>query len=119
MLIIPLPSPDCSRDWNYNMHGDNWVCRCNEGLEQSPINLPSPGCMNNIKINAEFDYRLVKKGDILVVYHLNILRFIPKHSQVNVGKLVDLDGTEYKVSEILLHTPAEHRIMNKKFDAEL
>jgi len=33
MLIVPLPSPDCARDWNYNFHGANWVCRCNEGLE--------------------------------------------------------------------------------------
>lgn len=33
LLIIPLPSPDCARDWNYNFHGANWVCRCNEGLE--------------------------------------------------------------------------------------
>jgi len=33
MMIIPLPSPDCARDWNYNFHGANWVCRCNEGLE--------------------------------------------------------------------------------------
>jgi len=20
-MIIPLPSPDCAVDWNYNMHG--------------------------------------------------------------------------------------------------
>jgi len=33
MMIIALPSPDCARDWNYNFHGSNWVCRCNEGLE--------------------------------------------------------------------------------------
>ena len=32
-MIIPLPSPDCATDWNYNFHGMDWVCRCNEGLE--------------------------------------------------------------------------------------
>jgi len=119
LLIIPLPSPDCARDWNYNFHGSNWVCKCNEGREQSPIDLPPTACMSMIKVNAEFDYRLVKKGDVLIVYHLNILRFIPKGPAVMMGKLTDLDGTEYQVSEVLLHTPAEHRIMNKKFDAEL
>lgn len=53
------------------------------------------------------------------MYHLNILRFIPKHAKVNMGKLSDVDGTEYAVSEVLLHTPAEHTIAGKKFDAEL
>jgi hypothetical protein len=40
-MIVPLPSPDCEKDWNYNFHGEEWVCRCNEGREQSPINLPN------------------------------------------------------------------------------
>ena len=30
-MIVPLPSPDCSKDWNYNFHGMDWVCKCNEG----------------------------------------------------------------------------------------
>ena len=33
LMIIPLPSPDCAVDWNYNFHGMDWVCKCNEGLE--------------------------------------------------------------------------------------
>jgi len=40
VMIVPLPSPDCASDWNYDQHGADWVCRCNEGLEQSPIDLP-------------------------------------------------------------------------------
>lgn len=46
-------------------------------------------------MNAEFDYRSVKKGDVIIVYHLNILRFIPKHAKINMGKLSDVDGNEY------------------------
>lgn len=33
MIIIPLPSPDCETDWNYNQHGQDWKCRCDDGLE--------------------------------------------------------------------------------------
>jgi hypothetical protein len=33
LMIVPLPSPDCEKDWNYNFHGEEWVCRCNEGRE--------------------------------------------------------------------------------------
>lgn len=36
-----------------------------------------------------------------------------------MGKLTDVDGTEYEVSELLLHTPAEHTIIGRKYDAEL
>lgn len=75
--------------------------------------------MSPVKVNADFDYRLVKKGDVLIVYHLNVLRFIPKHAKINMGKLTDVDGTEYQVSECLFHTPGEHTIMGAKFDAEL
>ena len=32
-MIIPLPSPDCATDWNYNFHGMDLIFRCNEGLE--------------------------------------------------------------------------------------
>jgi len=55
----------------------------------------------------------------LIVYHLNILRFLPKHGNVKMGKLIDVDATEYEVSEVLLHTPAEHTLIGRKFDAEL
>jgi len=36
-----------------------------------------------------------------------------------MGHLTDVDGTEYQVSEVLIHTPAEHTIKQQKFDAEL
>lgn len=39
IIIVPLPSPNCATDWNYNSHGSDWKCRCNEGREQSPIDL--------------------------------------------------------------------------------
>jgi hypothetical protein len=32
-IIIPVESPNCKYDWNYNIHGQNWVCNCNEGRE--------------------------------------------------------------------------------------
>lgn len=63
--------------------------------------------MTEVTVNADFDYRVVKKSDVMVVYHLNVLRFIPKN-KAKMGKLTDVDGTEYEVSEVLLHTPAEH-----------
>lgn len=40
-IVIPIEAPNCKYDWNYNFHGQNWVCNCNEGLEQSPLDLPA------------------------------------------------------------------------------
>jgi len=70
-------------------------------------------------VNADFDYRLVKKQDVEIVYHTNIFRILPRNSKVNMGKLTDVDGTEYQVSEVLIHTPAEHTINGRKYDCEL
>ena len=40
ILIIPIPSPYCNERWNYQSHGSNWECKCSEGQNQSPIDLP-------------------------------------------------------------------------------
>lgn len=39
--ILPMPSPWCNVDWNYNNLGTDWQCRCFDGHNQSPIDLPS------------------------------------------------------------------------------
>lgn len=41
MMVIPVPSPDCKLDFNYKFNGADWICNCNEGHQQSPIQLPS------------------------------------------------------------------------------
>ena len=48
-MVIPIAAPNCKYDWNYNYHGQNWVCNCNEGLEQSPIDLPLNSLIDNVK----------------------------------------------------------------------
>lgn len=49
VMIVPLPAPNCQTDWNYNEHGNDWVCRCNEGLEQSPIDMPFGSSLELLK----------------------------------------------------------------------
>jgi hypothetical protein len=40
VILIPLPSKSWNENWNYDDHGANWECKCAEGLEQAPIDLP-------------------------------------------------------------------------------
>lgn len=49
MIIQALAAPDCKTDFNYAFHGANWVCNCNQGLEQSPIDLPDESMLELVK----------------------------------------------------------------------
>ena len=31
IILIPLPSPKCNEDWNFNLKGSDWNCECSEG----------------------------------------------------------------------------------------
>ena len=91
------------------MHGQEWLCRCRDGFEQSPIDLPPTSCSELITENASFEYQYVDPESLEVIYDLNLLRIRPK-SGAKMGKLADVDGTTYEVTEVLFHTPSEHTI---------
>ncbi len=40
MIIINTPSPYCNEDWDFRNYGKDWQCKCKEGRQQSPIDLP-------------------------------------------------------------------------------
>lgn len=48
-----------------------------------------------------------------------MMRLKPKKKGINLGRLSDVDGTIYQVSEIQFHTPAEHTLGGKTFDLEV
>jgi len=118
MIVIPMPAMDCKTDWDYNLHGANWQCRCKEGFEQSPIDLPARSCSEIIAENAEFEYNFVSKKDLEFIYDINLLRIKPKPG-INMGKITDTDMTIYQVTEILIHTPSEHTIIGKRYPMEV
>lgn len=70
-------------------------------------------------MNANFDYPLVKKDQVKVVYDRNMVRLVGKTDDVNLGRLTDIDGTIYQVSEIQFHTPADHTFGGHHFDLEV
>lgn len=122
VMIVPLPSPDCATDWNYDLHGSDWVCNCNEGLEQSPIDLPFGQSLELLKFNAEFEYSNYSKSKLEMIWEINLLRIKIKeefYKDEFFGKIKDLDGTVYVAKEILIHTPAEHSMAGHKYDMEI
>ncbi len=110
IYMLPLPSPICHIDFNFNFHGDDWIlCNCKEPL-QSPIDLPDVSCLESMKQTAKFEYPSVSKQDIKIVYENNILRIKPTTKSVILGTVLDIDGTKYQVTEIQFKTPSDHRI---------
>lgn len=129
LIIFPKPSRQCNENWNYAEKGRDWECDCAEGKEQSPIDLPKRDEAIESPISPLFHYFRIKakieedsvdgflrEGENLKIRVLqNSLRIM----HPNFGKIVTVDGSVYKAEEIVIHTPSEHTINGKKYDAEV
>ncbi len=129
IIVIPVPANECNMNWDYSLKGNNWECGCNEGAEQSPIDIPdisnviessaSPYfTFNNIEAKSpvtSIDGELKTQENIKIKYFKNAIRIL--HN--DIGKIVTLDGSVYIGEEIVFHTPAEHKINGKKMDMEM
>lgn len=119
MLTLPTPGRECKWDFDYRNMGGDWECHCNEGLEQSPIDLPNSSAGDRISTPMAFEYRYVEKDDLDFIYERGALRLRAKNEQ-NFGELKDADsGQIYEAYEIVFHTPGEHKLMHKNSDMEV
>ena len=127
ILLIPLPSPKCNENWDYQSKGLDWNCECSEGKEQSPINLPDKKSAIDSPIKPVYQYDEIhpdgsssdiseeKTKPLKLKFKDHALRI--KHKIF--GKLVTLDGAVYFAEEIVFHTPAQHTINGKRYPMEL
>jgi carbonic anhydrase len=129
IIMVPLPSPTCNQDWNYDQNGDDWECTCQEGKEQSPIDLPPIPETIGSPVKPMFQYKeiayisdeetleglLVRQEKIHISVEENLLQIWHK----DFGKSVTVDGTIYNAQRITFHTPSNHKINGKQFPLEL
>jgi len=66
-FLTPQPAEDCKFDWDYKFHGMNWKCNCNEGLQQSPINIPPHDGLEYVKKPIKFEYNYLESNEIEAV----------------------------------------------------
>jgi carbonic anhydrase len=129
IILIPLASKKCNEGWDYLNKGQDWNCECQEGKEQSPINLPpkDKAILSPIKPIFEFTEVQAKQevtsaeGQHETNKYLTIKN---KHNTLRIkhkyfGKTVTLDGAIYTAEEIVFHTPSEHQINGKHFEMEM
>eukprot|EP00340_Litonotus_pictus_P011240 CAMPEP_0170537384 /NCGR_PEP_ID=MMETSP0209-20121228/102682_1 /TAXON_ID=665100 ORGANISM="Litonotus pictus, Strain P1" /NCGR_SAMPLE_ID=MMETSP0209 /ASSEMBLY_ACC=CAM_ASM_000301 /LENGTH=619 /DNA_ID=CAMNT_0010838871 /DNA_START=343 /DNA_END=2200 /DNA_ORIENTATION=- len=128
-VVIPIPSRSCNQNWSYRHLGEDWECICREGVEQSPIDLPSKDEAIDSPIKPMFEYEEVgpkaqfstldstmERNQNIEVINENGLLGIRNYE---FGKIRTLDGSVYRAEEITFHTPSNHRIKGKTFDMEI
>ena len=93
-MLFPKPSMDCKWDFDYKSHGDNWLCNCNVGIRQSPINLPSPEGLEKLNEGIKFNYKSLEMKDMKFVYDRGILRIITKDGS-GFGFITGPDGITF------------------------
>ena len=129
IIIIPVPSPMCNENWDYQQYGVDWKCDCEEGREQSPIDLPAENEAIDSPVKPIFQYEEVAATSKISTIDGQLkqnepLKLKMKDHALRIfhdkfGKVVTMDGGVYYAQEIVVHTPAEHTINGKTYDMEL
>ena len=129
LIIIPQASRKCNEKWDYSNKGNDWECKCSEGKEQSPIDLPSTNQAVSSPVKPYFNYieftpfldsstyngKQIGGKRMRIRYVDNALRIF--HN--NMGKVTTLDGGIYIAEEIVFHSPSEHTINGEQYDMEM
>lgn len=87
--ILPMPSPWCNENWNYNALGSDWQCRCWDGQHQSPIDLPSTERLEKITTGADIEFW---KADAELVVDKNFVTLVPKDTDKGFGLMTSYVG---------------------------
>lgn len=129
VIVVPIPAKECNINWDYSLKGNEWECGCQEGIEQSPIDIPEITNIIESPVTPYFTFKALEAKSILttidgelkthehmkIKYFKNAIRIL----HYDIGKIVTLDGSVYIGEEIVFHTPAEHKINGKIFDMEM
>ncbi len=128
IIIIPVPTPHCNQNWNYQNEGSDWQCDCAEGKEQAPIDLPDIKDTIDSEARPLFQYEAVDARSVSAsidgIQTAGILQIQLKENLLRIfhnkfGKVITMDGAVYYAEEIVFHTPSEHTINGKQYDMEM
>lgn len=108
-----MPASNCKFDFDYKIHGGNWKCNCNEGLQQSPVNLSQPEGIEDVDQNMLYEYKWVEPQDMRVSFDRGAIR-IKAINKASFGfmRAPQPSNLLFEVDEIIFRTPGEHKIRN-------
>jgi hypothetical protein len=109
-----IPIEDCNKSWDYLLHGSDWICMCQCGKSQSPINIITDD-VETMRDNIFFDF---KSPELCSDELVNTCKFpLIRNNGISIdieddcGILVmppHMNG--YKCFKIEIHTQSEHKI---------
>jgi carbonic anhydrase len=77
-----MPLKECNKNWDYTLHGDDWMCMCQVGSHQSPINIISHSAekknlqkLKNLKLRNKINKN--KESSSSPIDNFNILKKFP------------------------------------------
>lgn len=92
-------------DWNYTCPGpDGWEGACSAGLAQSPIDIPLPSPLDQIK----FNYPSQVMGTVINNGHGS-----PQVNMPNDEAKITMKGETYSLVQLHFHAPSEHTFNGK------
>jgi carbonic anhydrase len=110
-----MPSPWCNEDWNYASLGTNWECRCHDGENQSPIDLPSIDILEVINLGADINF---SKVDTEMVVEKNFVSLYPINKEKSFGTMTSYVGDQYTATQVVFHSPSDHTINGYRYPLE-
>lgn len=125
VITRSIPVSDCNKSWDYLIHGKDWVCMCQCGKSQSPINI-IPGDINVRKMpnNIFFDFKnheyCNSEPDNTCIFPIVKNSGLSIDIEDDCGILVmPPHNNGYRCYKIEIHSPSEHKINGKSFDLEI
>jgi len=128
IILIPQANRFCNDDWNYEAKGLDWECDCKDGMEQSPISIPTKNVIESpvapVFTYTEVEVKKTENTDDGQVKSHKFVKMLNENHQLQInadsfGTVVTLDGTSYNAHRIVFHTPSEHQIDGRSYPMEM
>jgi len=113
--ILPMASPWCNENWNYNSLGTDWQCRCWDGQHQSPFDLPSTERLETLSMGADIEFW---KADSELVVDKNFVTLVPIDKDKGFGLMTSYIGDVYIATQVIFHQGSDHTINGYRYELE-
>ena len=90
-----MPSAQCDEYYDFNNHGQDWLCTCQTGRAQSPIDIyPFPRFIPMLQ-SATFQFYRVLTKPFYVIFEKGLMRIKCEGFCTGFGRVTDIDFAEY------------------------
>ncbi|CAO3568721.1 unnamed protein product [Mortierella alpina] len=94
--------------------------KCKTGRKQSPIDLVAEKpSVRFVSRSIDYNYKVLHKATASWIKGFAVQVDLPQSNNLTDASWITLDGKRYDLINLHFHSPAEHRVNNQYYDAEL